>query len=260
LGNLMGIKPRPIYEKNRGFYRLHMSLDGKQYRKGNIHGKERAYLMQMRVNEWAWTYKCGLAGGDPRQFADEAFSAIMEYFGETGLDAGERLKLDRTAWAEKDGLYYGERSVVSVEFYCEECDELLVSTEGGFYCDMCCEFHEVSDFRKEDETFVYLVYSRLSGDVKIGHSKNPVSNLVRLQCGNPTGLELKEVVRVKQGALSESLIHGTLESFRVGGEWFSAAIAEDVLAYFRCLRERQPITAYDERGSEFFKRLLLWES
>tara|TARA_B100000131_G_C18023053_1_gene575364 strand:+ start:493 stop:786 length:294 start_codon:yes stop_codon:yes gene_type:complete len=67
--------------------------------------------------------------------------------------------------------------------------------------------------------FLYIIQSDLTGMIKIGRSKDPVKRLKQLQTGNPN--ELKLIASFKDQGWKEKIIHESLKSFRLKGEWFS---------------------------------------
>jgi hypothetical protein len=77
--------------------------------------------------------------------------------------------------------------------------------------------------KKAKDAYIYFIGGS-SGDVKIGHSKNPWARLVDLKSEHKrTDLEVLATVRLGSSSSSEVDIHADLERFRVHGEWFKRA-------------------------------------
>lgn len=68
---------------------------------------------------------------------------------------------------------------------------------------------------------LYIVQSDITGDIKIGRSKNPRKRLKQLQTGSPTKLKL--LVEIPNAGYYEKILHKKLEKYKIRkrGEWFS---------------------------------------
>ena len=78
---------------------------------------------------------------------------------------------------------------------------------------------------------LYIIQSKMTGDFKVGKSKNPVKRLKQLQTGSP--YELKLILTLKEQGHKEKYIHKyimTSNKRKCKGEWFDL----DLLA---CLRD-----------------------
>lgn len=66
---------------------------------------------------------------------------------------------------------------------------------------------------------LYIIQSDVTGNIKIGRSKNPHKRLKQLQTGNPNKLKL--IAEFKGEGWKEKELHERLSSYRLKGEWFS---------------------------------------
>ena len=66
---------------------------------------------------------------------------------------------------------------------------------------------------------LYIIQSDMSGNIKIGRSKDPQKRLKQLQTGNPNKLKL--IAFFEGEGWKEKIIHEKLRRYRLKGEWFS---------------------------------------
>lgn len=66
---------------------------------------------------------------------------------------------------------------------------------------------------------LYIIQSDVTGNIKIGRSKNPQKRLKQLQTGNPNKLKL--IAEFKGEGWKEKILHERLSAYRLNGEWFS---------------------------------------
>lgn len=65
---------------------------------------------------------------------------------------------------------------------------------------------------------LYIIQSDVSGNIKIGRSKDPQKRLKQLQTGNPNKLKL--IAEFKGEGWKEKILHDRLAFYRLEGEWF----------------------------------------
>ena len=68
---------------------------------------------------------------------------------------------------------------------------------------------------------LYIARESITGNIKLGISKNPEARIKQLQTGNSSTLELLGVMDAPNGFMDESKIHKTLAANLIRGEWFS---------------------------------------
>ena len=80
---------------------------------------------------------------------------------------------------------------------------------------------------------LYIIQSKMTGDFKVGKSKNPVKRLKQLQTGSP--YELKLILTLKEQGHKEKYIHKyimTSNKRKCKGEWFDfdllACLPDDI--------------------------------
>lgn len=68
--------------------------------------------------------------------------------------------------------------------------------------------------------YLYLIHSKDANCVKIGISNNPEKRLKGLQTGFPYSLEIIKTIRSSNVRDLERRVHGSLDDYRLNGEWF----------------------------------------
>ena len=83
----------------------------------------------------------------------------------------------------------------------------------------------VNEFEIPDDLpdmFVYVVRNTVTGNVKIGISRDPEVRLRQLQSNNDCKLELLATKFAENRFKDEALLHDTNSDYRIQGEWFTA--------------------------------------
>jgi hypothetical protein len=82
----------------------------------------------------------------------------------------------------------------------------------------------LQDFETPDdlpEMFVYAIRNTVTGNIKLGISRNPDVRLKQLQTGNDCRLELVAYRPAHNRFSDERALHIENNSNRISGEWFS---------------------------------------
>ena len=81
------------------------------------------------------------------------------------------------------------------------------------------------------QSYVYIIYCRELGTIKIGYSDNPFARLCQLQMGNSSELSILSIF--KGGRDEELTLHKKLATNKVRGEWFvlDDSLMQELLAY-----------------------------
>ena len=82
----------------------------------------------------------------------------------------------------------------------------------------------------DDDLTVYVIKNELTGNVKIGISRDPVARLKQLQVGNDGKLTLLCTISASNGFSDESTLHNRFERYNVRGEWFSGNVINESFA------------------------------
>lgn len=72
-----------------------------------------------------------------------------------------------------------------------------------------------------------------TGEIKLGIALHPERRLRELSTGSP--VELRLLGSIPAGRTVERLLHETFKEHRIRGEWYAAAVKEDVLTLLRIL-------------------------
>lgn len=90
----------------------------------------------------------------------------------------------------------------------------------------------LNDFEVPDDLpgmFVYAIRNTVTGNVKLGISRNPAARLKQLQTGNDCTLELVATREALNRFADEHALHIENAATRVNGEWFAGVEAGSVL-------------------------------
>lgn len=81
------------------------------------------------------------------------------------------------------------------------------------------------------QSYVYIIYCKDLGTIKIGYSDDPFARLRQLQVGNSSELSILSIF--KGGRDEEIILHKKLVVNKVRGEWFviDDSLMQELLAY-----------------------------
>jgi len=72
------------------------------------------------------------------------------------------------------------------------------------------------------DMFVYAMQNTITGNIKLGISRDPAARLKQLQTGNDCKLELVAYCKAKNGFSDETALHHKYSSVHIMGEWFDS--------------------------------------
>lgn len=87
-------------------------------------------------------------------------------------------------------------------------------------------FQALSEIEIPDDLpdmFVYAIRNTVTGNLKLGISRDPRARLEQLQTGNDCRLELVAYRRAENRFKDERALHNTNAPLRISGEWFEAS-------------------------------------
>ena len=73
-----------------------------------------------------------------------------------------------------------------------------------------------------EDMYVYAIRNTVTGNVKLGISRDPEERLKQLQTGNDCALELVATRRADNRFQDEARLHNEHADVHISGEWFSS--------------------------------------
>ena len=86
----------------------------------------------------------------------------------------------------------------------------------------------LSEFEVPDDLpdmYVYAIRNTVTGNVKLGISRDPQTRLKQLQTGNDCKLELVATRKAENRFSDEVALHNKYSELRIQGEWFSGQVS-----------------------------------